>query len=175
MSSYLTRKASITCCDFFAVPVARLAVDQRHVRADLGQTVLEAFAALDGGGVAGLTGDLDDAGLVLDAQFGETLAHDLGRARALRDVVGTRERATKSKPSSAMLELVTITGMLGLVGLAHGGDHGLAVGRPDDDRVDFLLDEVLHLRDLAGHVAAGVENDDLDIGLASAAAMKACS
>jgi hypothetical protein len=93
------------------VPVARLAVDQRHVGADLGQTLLEAFAALDGGRVAGLTGDLDHAGLVLDAQFGEPLAHDLGRARALRDVVGTGERVMKSKPSSAMLELVMITGI----------------------------------------------------------------
>ena len=47
--------------------------------------------------------------------------------------------------------------------LAHGGDHRLAVGRPDDDRVDFLLDQVFHLRDLAGHVAARVQHDGLDV------------
>src|SRR6056297_1698057 len=51
------------------------------------------------------------------------------------------------------------------MGVAHGRDQSLTVRRPDDDGVDLLLDEILHLADLARHVATGVENDDLDIGV----------
>src|SRR6056297_830534 len=142
-----------------AVPVARLTVDQRHVRADLGQTLLEAFAALDGGGVARLTGDLDHAGLVLNAQFGEPVTHDLGRACALRHVIGAGEGRDEVKAVFGDVGVGDDHRYLGLERFAHGRDHGLTVGRPDDHRVHFLLDEVLDLRDLARHVATGVKHD----------------
>jgi hypothetical protein len=73
-----------------------------------------------------------------------------------------------------MLELVTITGIRPY-GLANGRDHGLAIGRPDDDGVDLLLDQILDLGDLAGDVAAGVKHDASTLSFASAAAMKAFS
>jgi hypothetical protein len=82
----------------------------------------------------------------------------------LRDVVGPRERSDEVETVLGDVGVGDDYRDLGLVCLAHGGDHGLAVGRPDDHRVDVLLDEVLYLRDLAGHVAAGVQNDDFHVG-----------
>ena len=49
--------------------------------------------------------------------------------------------------------------------LAHSGDNGLAIGGPDDDCVNFLLDQIFDLGNLAGHVATGVQHHGLDIGV----------
>lgn len=42
-----------------------------------------------------------------------------------------------------------------LMRLVHGGEEGLALGLPDDDRVDPLPDQIFELPDLA----SGVERD----------------
>jgi hypothetical protein len=83
------------------------------------------------------------------------------------------ERAPCVMLSGPENELDEVEAVFGDVGVGDDNrDSGLvacALGitaspcRPDDDRVDFLLDQVLDLRDLAGHVAAGVKNDRLDV------------
>ena len=76
---------------------------------------------------------------------------------------GPEKEAIKSKPASPDLRVGDDHRNAVLVGLPHHRDDRLAVGRPDDDRVDLLLDQVLHLRDLPGDVAAGVQHHGLDV------------
>ncbi|MBB3192632.1 hypothetical protein FHR94_003933 [Halomonas cerina] len=58
---------------------------------------------------------------------------------------------------------MTTTKNAGNVGLPDRGNHRLAIGWPDDDRIDPLPDEIAYLADLAGHIAAGIEDDDIDV------------
>src|SRR6056297_1293185 len=150
-----------------AVPVARLLVDLLHVGADFRQTIIETLGALDRCGVARLTGDMHDLGFVLDAHVLELVAHDLGRALALGDVVRTREAGHEVEPLLGDVRIGDDHRNIGLMRLAHRRDHRFTVGWPDNDRIDLLLDQVFHLRDLPGHVTARVQHDSLDhvIGL----------
>ena len=65
---------------------------------------------------------------------------------------------------------------VGLLRLPDSGNDGLAVGRPDDDGVDSLLDEVFHLRDLTGDVAPPASSTTTrHPGFVRTPRMKACS
>ena len=74
------------------------------------------------------------------------LSHMISAEREpLRDVVRTREGRNKVKASFGDVGVGDNHGDARVKRFAYGWDHGFAIGWPDDDRVDFLLDQILHL------------------------------
>ena len=52
-----------------------------------------------------------------------------------------------------------------MLGLPNVRDERLAIGRPDNNSINLLLNQVVHLTDLTSHIANGIEHDDSDIFL----------